>query len=283
MRSRRRVNWSHCGGGGVVQRGQAGAPAGRPIIPEHPVRRADRDKKHGRGIREAHAVAEISIVNPRVVASFMRPRAVCEYDASRYLTLTIGTRQPPAARHLCQNPEDPVEKMRVICPMSRRFRHQAFHIAKSLRGRLAQVKKSVRWRDRAEHFMAMPRPRQCHDRADALAEMQVLAMDVDLMGDMGVSLDLRALHPAGARMCRPLRIQAFIAASARCSPIPCRSMPIAAPDVPNAAYVVERLVDAARATAMTPDAIRRKTYPAARVPYKTATQGLRFRRHSPRT
>src|SRR3569833_1951870 len=42
---------------------------------------------------KAHTVGEISIVNPRVVASFMETRAaVCEYDSKRdHLTLTIGS------------------------------------------------------------------------------------------------------------------------------------------------------------------------------------------------
>src|SRR3569832_832881 len=42
---------------------------------------------------KAHAVAEISIVNPRVVINFMETRAVvCEYDARRdHLTLTVGS------------------------------------------------------------------------------------------------------------------------------------------------------------------------------------------------
>src|SRR6201999_4038427 len=42
---------------------------------------------------KAHAVAEISIVNPRVVASFMETRAaICEYDAKAdRLTLTVGS------------------------------------------------------------------------------------------------------------------------------------------------------------------------------------------------
>src|ERR1700730_2666861 len=69
---------------------------------------------------KAHAVAEISIVNPRVVASFMETRAaICEYDAKRdHLTLTIGSQGSHRLRDiLCQNVlKIPVEKMRVICP-----------------------------------------------------------------------------------------------------------------------------------------------------------------------
>src|SRR5260370_24021692 len=42
---------------------------------------------------KAHAVAEITIVNPRVITNFMETRAaVCEYDAKRdHLTLTVGS------------------------------------------------------------------------------------------------------------------------------------------------------------------------------------------------
>src|SRR6185312_1130897 len=69
---------------------------------------------------KAHAVAEIQIVNPRVVASFMETRAaVCEYDTKRdHLTLTAGSQGSHRLRDiLCQNVlKIPVEKMRVICP-----------------------------------------------------------------------------------------------------------------------------------------------------------------------
>src|ERR1700694_4688207 len=74
-----------------------------------------------------------------------------------------------------------------------------------------------------------------------------------------------------------------IAASAPCSPNSCRSRPLFTNTVPvdayrgagrpEAAYVVERLVDAAaRKLGMTPDAIRRKNFISPRaMPYKTAT------------
>src|SRR5258708_33862893 len=72
---------------------------------------------------KAHAVAEISVVNPRVVTNFMETRAaVCEYAAKRdHLTLTAGSQ----ARHPL--PEIiggmvlkiPLERMRAICPAVR--------------------------------------------------------------------------------------------------------------------------------------------------------------------
>ena len=69
---------------------------------------------------KAHAVAEIKIVNPRVITNFMETRAaVCEYDAKRdHLTLTVGSQGSHRLRDiLCQNVLNiPTEKMRVICP-----------------------------------------------------------------------------------------------------------------------------------------------------------------------
>ena len=54
----------------------------------------------------AHAVAEISIVNPRVVTNFMETRAaVCEYDAGRdHLTLTIGSQGSHRLREILCRP-----------------------------------------------------------------------------------------------------------------------------------------------------------------------------------
>ena len=54
----------------------------------------------------AHAVAEVKIVNPRIVTNFMETRAVvCEYDPRRdHLTLTIGSQGSHRLRDiLCQN------------------------------------------------------------------------------------------------------------------------------------------------------------------------------------
>src|ERR1700688_2504406 len=69
---------------------------------------------------KAHAVAEISIVNPRIVTNFMETRAaVCEYDAKQdHLTLTIGSQGSHRLREIIGGMvlKMPLEKMRVICP-----------------------------------------------------------------------------------------------------------------------------------------------------------------------
>ncbi|MFK4624452.1 CO/xanthine dehydrogenase Mo-binding subunit [Bradyrhizobium diazoefficiens] len=103
-----------------------------------------------------------------------------------------------------------------------------------------------------------------------------LAMDCDLMGDMGAYLSTFGpyIPHGGAGMLPGLYdIQAF---HCRVRTIFTHSVPVDAyrgAGRPEAAYVIERLVDAcARKLDMTPDAIRRKNFiqPKA-LPYKTAT------------
>jgi len=111
----------------------------------------------------------------------------------------------------------------------------------------------------------------------ALAEDgKFLGMDVDLMGDMGAYLSTFGpyIPHGGAGMLPGLYdIQAF---HCRVRTVFTNTVPVDAyrgAGRPEAAYVVERLVDAcARKLGMTPDAIRKKNFiqPKA-LPYKTAT------------
>ena len=235
---------------------------------------------------KAHAVAEISIVNPRVVASFMETRAaVCEYDAKRdHLTLTIGSQGSHRLRDiLCQNVlKIPVEKMRVICPDvgggfgTKLFPYREYAL---LAVASRKLKKTIRWAaDRAEHFIGDAQGRDNVTTARmALAEDgKFLAMDVDLMGDMGAYLSTFGpyIPHGGAGMLPGLYdIQAF---HCRVRTVFTNTVPVDAyrgAGRPEAAYVVERLVDAsARKLGMTPDVIRRKNFIAPKaMPYKTAT------------
>lgn len=235
---------------------------------------------------KAHAVAEISIVNPRVVASFMETRAaVCEYDAKRdHLTLTTGSQGSHRLRDiLCQNVLNiPVEKMRVICPDvgggfgTKLFPYREYALLAVAARRL---KKTVRWAaDRSEHFMSDAQGRDNVTTARmALGEDgKFLAMDVDLVSDMGAYLStfgpyiphggagmLPGLYDIGAFHCRVRTVFTH-------------TVPVDAyrgAGRPEAAYVVERLVDAcARKLGMTPDAIRRKNFISPRqMPYTTPT------------
>jgi aerobic carbon-monoxide dehydrogenase large subunit len=234
----------------------------------------------------ANAVAEITIINPRVVASFMETRAAnCEYDAKRdHLTLTVGSQGSHRLRDiLCQNVlKIPVEKMRVICPDvgggfgTKLFPYREYAL---LAVAARKLKKTVRWAaDRSEHFVGDAQGRDNVTTARmALAEDgKFLAMDVDLMGDMGAYLSTFGpyIPHGGAGMLPGLYdIQAF---HCRVRTVFTHTVPVDAyrgAGRPEAAYVIERLVDAAaRKLGMTPDAIRKKNFiqPKA-LPYKTAT------------
>jgi aerobic carbon-monoxide dehydrogenase large subunit len=234
----------------------------------------------------AHAVAGISIVNPRVVTNFMETRAaVAEYDTKRdHLTLTIGSQGSHRLREiLCQNVlKMPLEKMRVICPDvgggfgTKLFPYREYAlIAVAAR----KLRKTVKWTaDRADHFIGDAQGRDNVTTARmALAEDgKFLGMDVDLMGDMGAYLSTFGpyIPHGGAGMLPGLYdIEAF---HCRVRTVFTNTVPVDAyrgAGRPEAAYVVERLVDAcARKLGMTPDAIRRKNFitPKA-MPYKTAT------------
>src|SRR6201994_1459794 len=235
---------------------------------------------------KAHSVAEISIVNPRVVASFMETRAaVCEYDAKRdHLTLTMGSQGSHRLRDiLCQNIlKIPVEKMRVICPDvgggfgTKLFPYREYALAAFAARKL---RKTVKWAaDRSDHFMGDAQGRDNVTTARmALAEDgRFLGMDVDLMGDMGAYLSTFGpyIPHGGAGMLPGLYdIQAF---HCRVRTVFTNTVPVDAyrgAGRPEAAYVVERLVDAAaRKLDMTVEAIRRKNFiPPRAMPYKTAT------------
>src|ERR1700761_2166872 len=187
---------------GVVNAVKPGAPQ---VWPEKPgnilfdVPIGDK-KATDAAFAKAHAVAEISIVNPRVVASFMETRAaVCEYDAKAdRLTLTVGSQGSHRLRDiLCQNVlKIPVEKMRVICPdVGGGFGTKLFPYREYALMAVAarKLKKTVRWAaDRSEHFMGDAQGR-CRGR-------QVPGDGCRPDGRHGrLSLDLRAVHPAWRR------------------------------------------------------------------------------------
>ena len=154
---------------------------------------------------KAHSVAEIRIVNPRIVTNYMETRAaVCEYDAKRdHFTLTVGSQGSHRLRDiLCQNVlKIPTDKMRVICPDvgggfgTKLFPYREYAL---LAVAAKQLRRAVKWAaDRADHFVGDAQGRDNVTTARmALAEDgKFLAMDVDLVARYGrVSVDLRALH-----------------------------------------------------------------------------------------
>ena len=236
--------------------------------------------------KSAHAVAEVSLVNPRIVTNYMETRsALCQYDAaSDRLTLTTGSQGSHRLRDiLCQDVlKIPTAKMRVICPDvgggygTKLFPYREYALIAVAARRL---RRGVKWvAERADHFIGDAQGRDNVTTARmALAEDgRFLAMDVDLVADMGAYLStfgpyvpfggagmLPGLYDIGAFHCRVRTVFTH-------------SVPVDAyrgAGRPEAAYVVERLVDAAaRKLGMTPDAIRRRNFIAPRaMPFTTAT------------
>jgi carbon-monoxide dehydrogenase large subunit len=273
---------------GVANAIKQGAPQ---VWPKHPgnvlfdVPIGDK-KATDAAFAKAHAVAEVSIVNPRIITNFMETRAaVAEYDAKRdHLTLTIGSQGSHRLREIIAGMvlKMPLDKMRVICPDvgggfgTKLFPYREYAlIAVAAR----KLKKTIKWTaDRADHFVGDAQGRDNVTTARmALAEDgKFLAMDVDLMGDMGAYLSTFGpyIPHGGAGMLPGLYdVQAF---HCRVRTVFTNTVPVDAyrgAGRPEAAYVVERLIDAAaRKLGMTPDAIRRKNFIAPKaMPYKTAT------------
>jgi carbon-monoxide dehydrogenase large subunit len=283
------VNWTPLPAAiGLVNAVKPGAPQ---VWPDHPgnvlfdVAIGDRQATEA-AFAKADAVAEITVVNPRVITNFMETRAaVCEYDAKRdHLTLTVGSQGSHRLREvLCGMVlKIPMENMRVICPDvgggfgTKLFPYREYAlIAVAAR----KLRRTVKWTaDRADHFMgdAQGRDNVTSARMALARDGRFLGMDVDLMGDMGAYLSTFGpyIPHGGAGMLPGLYdIRAF---HCRVRTVFTNTVPVDAyrgAGRPEAAYVVERLVDAAaRKLSMTPDAIRRKNFISPRaMPYKTAT------------
>jgi carbon-monoxide dehydrogenase large subunit len=234
----------------------------------------------------SHSVAEIRVVNPRIVTNYMETRAaVCEYDAKRdRLTLTVGSQGSHRLRDiLCQTVlKISTDKMRVICPDvgggfgTKLFPYREYAL---LAVAAKKLRRAVKWAaDRADHFVGDAQGRDNVTTARmALAEDgRFLAMDVDLISDMGAYLSTFGPYiPFGGAGMLPglYDIKAF---HCRLRTVFTNTVPVDAyrgAGRPEAAYVIERLVDAcARKLGITPDAIRRKNFVAPRaMPYTTAT------------
>ena len=234
---------------------------------------------------KAHAVAEVKIVNQRLVCNYMETRGVvAEYDTKRdHLTVTLGSQGSHAQKNfLCMVLKIPPEKVRVITPdVGGGFGTKIFPYREYFLTAFAarKLKKNVKWMaDRADHFLgdAHGRDNVTHARMALDADGKFLAMDVDMLADMGAYLSTFApyIPHGGAGMLPGLYdIQAF---HCRVRALFTNSVPVDAyrgAGRPEAAYVIERLVDAcARKLDMAPDAVRRKNFiPPKAIPYTTAT------------
>jgi carbon-monoxide dehydrogenase large subunit len=234
---------------------------------------------------KAHAVAEVQINNQRLVTNYMETRGVVvEYDAKRdHITVTLGSQGSHRQRDvLCEILSLPPEKVRVITPdVGGGFGTKIFPYREYFLAAVAarKLKKNVKWvGDRADHFLGDSHGRDniTVARMALDADGKFLAMDVDMLADMGAYLSMFGpyIPYGGAGMLPGLyEIGAF---HCRVRAVFTNSVVVDAyrgAGRPEAAYVVERLVDAcARKLGMGPDAIRKKNFiPPKAMPYTTAT------------
>src|SRR5262249_23319819 len=176
----------------------------------------------------------------------------------------------------------PLAKMRVVTPDvgggfgTKLFPYREYALA-AVAAR--QLKRPVKWiADRSEHFLADTQGRDNITTAKlALAEDgRFLALDVDLVADMGAYLSLYApiIPHIGAGMSPG--VYDIPAAHVRVRAAFTNTVPVDAyrgAGRPEPAYVIERLIDvAAREIGVAPDALRRRNFIAPRaMPYTTAT------------
>ena len=226
----------------------------------------------------------LTLINQRLVTNYLDTRGViAEYDAARdRLTLTLGSQGSHAIRDtLCGMLKLPPEKIRVVTPDvgggfgTKLFIYREYALAALAARRL---QRPVAWiAERTEHFLgdAQGRDNITTAKLGLDDKGRFLALDIDLIADMGAYLSAYAPYIPflGAGMSPGVYDIAHCHARVRAAYT--HTIPVDAyrgAGRPEAAYVIERLVDAAaRELGVAPDVLRRRNFirPKA-MPYTTA-------------
>ena len=233
--------------------------------------------------RAAH-VTSLVLVNQRVVSNYLDTRAVvAEHEATtNRTTLTLSSQGSHAVRDiLCRDVfKTDASRMRVVTPDvgggfgTKLFAYREYALA-ALAAR--HLNRPVRWvADRSEHFLADTHGRDNVTTARLALDRhgRFLALDVDLIADMGAYLSCYApLIPfIGAGMSPG--VYDIPACHVRVRGVFTNTVPVDAyrgAGRPEAAYVIERLVDvAAREIGVAPDELRGRNFIRV-LPYTTAT------------
>jgi aerobic carbon-monoxide dehydrogenase large subunit len=237
-----------------------------------------------RAFAAAARIASLTLVNQRVIANFLDTRGVvADYAADDRVTLTLSSQGPHAIRDvLFQVLKMPAEKLRVITPdVGGGFGTKLFPYREYA---LAAVAAKELWRpvtwiaERSDHFIgdAQGRDNVTTARLALDADHRFLALDVDLVANMGAYLSQFApLIPTLGAVLSP-GVYAIPACHVRVRGVYTNTVPVDAyrgAGRPEAAYVIERLVDhAAREVGIAPDALRRCNFiKSSAMPYQTAT------------
>jgi carbon-monoxide dehydrogenase large subunit len=268
-----------------------GAPRLFEHIPDNIVFDWDNDMTDAEATDAAFAkakhVTRLELVNNRVVANSMEPRnALADYEAATDRSILYTTTQGP---HLVRDPlaamilKIGTEKLRVITPnVGGGFGMKAFvypeHALEVWASR--KLKRPVKWQaDRSEGFLSDNQGRDHVTRAELAIDERgrFLGLRVTILANLGAYLS-----PLGAFI--PTRSSDLVsgvyttpAIHINVKGICTNTVPVCAyrgAGRPEAAYLIERLVDAAaREIGLSPDAIRRINFiPASAMPYTSATK-----------
>ncbi len=235
---------------------------------------------------KADRVVSLSVVNNRLVANYLEPRAaIAEYDAKQdHYTLTSGSQgvhglRDTLASHIMKVAP---EKIRVVThDVGGGFGTKSF-IYREYPLLLEAAKRTgrpVKWvADRTEHFLGDAQGRDNLTTAEMAldAKGNFLAMKVDILGNLGGYLSQYGPYIPwlGASMATgPYHIPAVYA---RVRGVFTHTVPVDAyrgAGRPEAAYVLERLVDAcAFETGMKRETIRARNFVKPKqMPYRTQT------------
>jgi aerobic carbon-monoxide dehydrogenase large subunit len=236
---------------------------------------------------KAKHVVSLDLINNRVVANSMEPRnAIADYDpASGRSTLYTATQGP----HFVRDPladallKIPKEQLRIITPnVGGAFGMKAFIYPEQALAVWAsrKLKRPVKWQeDRSEGFVSDNQGRDHTTRAELAldAHGRFLGLRVSILANLGAYLS-----PFGPFI--PTRstdlvsgLYAIGAIHINVKGVCTNTVPVCAyrgAGRPEAAYLLERLVDAAaRELGMSPDAIRRINFvPPSAMPYTSVTK-----------
>jgi aerobic carbon-monoxide dehydrogenase large subunit len=239
-----------------------------------------------RAFAAAQRTVSLSVVNQRLVTNYLDTRAViAEYDAAAdRLTLTLGSQGSHLLRDLMSQAvlKIPPEKLRVVTPDvgggfgTKLFPYREYALAAFAARKL---RRPVKWvAERTEHFLGDTQGRDNYTTARLAldADDRFTALSIEMVCDMGAYLSAFAPYiPYVGAVMLP-GVYDFPACFIRITAAFTNTLPVDAyrgAGRPEAAYLIERLIDAAaRDIGMAPEALRRKNFikPKA-MPYTTPT------------
>jgi len=232
----------------------------------------------------AARIVELTVVNQRVVTNYLETRGVvAEYGDGRY-TLTLGSQGSHIIRDAIAGDvmKIPLERMRVLTFDvgggfgTKLFPYREYALAAVAAGHLG---KPVKWvADRAEHFLGDSHGRANISKARLALDAgnRFVALELDIVADMGSYLSNYAPYIPWLGVGMATGVYDIPVAHIRLRGVYTHTVPVDAyrgAGRPEAAYLIERIVDAAaRELDVAPDALRRKNFIRRKqMPYTTPT------------